>query len=161
MWKFQISGWLTLLFAQAGANGSLYKSSPSLASAFVCNSDVCWGCRGRGNGLQNKLIVSIGQKRKLFSLLQRKGKVSSEYIKNHCQQHPLCMHTPNYPTNHKLFWCTHWSIFKVFRRLHVLVLIVLAFQVYKNIGACITKYIRKTGDLKRNPDDHCQLDFWG
>lgn len=66
----------------------------------------------------------------------------------------------NYPANYKLFWYTHWSIFKVFRRLHVLVLIVLALQVYKNIGACITKCIRKTDDLKRNPDDHCQLDFW-
>lgn len=100
------------------------------------------GVQGRGR-LQSKLIVSIGLKRTLFSLLQRKSKLFLKYIKNLFSSIYFACMPPNYQANYKLFWCTHWSIFKIFRRRCILAFIALTWEGYKTVG-----YIRKTDDLK-------------
>lgn len=93
-----------LIGLASGFSWSKWLSPQGLSSlaflASVCKSDRQMG---RGKKLQSKLIVSTGLKRKLFSLLQRKGKLFFENIKNHFTSvHFACM-PPNYQTNCTLF----------------------------------------------------------
>ena len=132
-----------LLFALARANGSLHKSSPSLTFfASVCSSNGGkWRAWGR---LQGKLTVSTVLKRTLSSLLHRKGKLFFKYIKNHFSSiHFTCM-SPNYWANYKWFWWTHQSTFNL--RLRILAFIVLTWEVYKQLGVCIERHVRKTDE---------------
>ena len=138
--RFQ-ADWLAFCFSQSKWLSPQELSKPDFLRSVCSSNGGKWRAWGR---LQSKLTVSTVLKRTLSSLLHRKGKLFFKYIKNHFSSiHFTCM-SPNYWANYKWFWWTHQSTFNL--RLRILAFIVLTWEVYKKLGVCIERHVRKTDE---------------